>query len=78
MACPVLFAHYGGMRMKKASEYRRHAEECRTLARNAMSDQERNQLLNMAETWTKLAEERERMAGSGNTNGDADTKPPGN
>ena len=57
--------------MKKASEYRRHAEECRTLARNAMSEQERNQLLTMAETWTKLAEERERMAeGPSGTTGD--------
>jgi hypothetical protein len=43
-----------------------------------MSEQERNQLLNMAETWTKLAEERERMAGSGETNAGADTGPPKN
>lgn len=48
--------------MKKASEYRRHADECRALARNALNENEREQLLNMAQTWTKLADERERMA----------------
>ena len=65
--------------MKKASEYRRHADECRTLARNAMSEQERNQLLTMADTWTKLAEERERMADDdGEPQPGSDVKPPEN
>ena len=48
--------------MKKASEYRRHADECRALARTALNENERDQLLNMAQTWTTLADERERMA----------------
>lgn len=43
--------------MKKASEYRTHAEECRSLARGVTGEQ-RNQLLEMAETWERLAEER--------------------
>jgi hypothetical protein len=43
--------------MKKASEYREHAEECRTLAAQMQGDQ-RKQLLEMARTWDKLAEDR--------------------
>jgi hypothetical protein len=43
--------------MKKASEYRLHAEECRRLAEN-MKGEQRDQLLEMARTWDKLAEER--------------------
>ncbi|HEX8164905.1 MAG TPA: hypothetical protein VF601_03860 [Beijerinckiaceae bacterium] len=43
--------------MKKASEYRRHAEECRTLAKG-MAGPQRDQLLEMAATWDRLAEER--------------------
>ena len=47
--------------MKKASEYRRHAEECRALALKAGTEEHRVQLLKMADTWASLAEERERM-----------------
>ena len=47
--------------MKKASEYRRHAEECRQLARFADSEEHRELLSNMAATWESLADERERM-----------------
>ena len=36
--------------MKKASEYRKHAEECRSLARGVQGPQ-RDQLLEMAATW---------------------------
>ena len=43
--------------MKKASEYRRHAEECRTLAKGIQGPQ-RDQLLEMARTWDNLASER--------------------
>jgi hypothetical protein len=43
--------------VKKASEYRQHAEECRALARQVQGEQ-REQLLEMARTWEKLAEER--------------------
>ena len=44
--------------MKKASEYRRHAEECRALARTVAIDEQRNQLLEMAATWDRLAADR--------------------
>ena len=49
-----------GFILKKAEEYRRHAEECRVLARAAQNGEHRNQLLIMAETWDGLAAERER------------------
>jgi len=42
--------------MKAASEYRAYAEECRTLARQ-MDGGHREQLLDMARTWDKLAAE---------------------
>jgi hypothetical protein len=44
--------------MKKASEYRQHAEECRQLATRMEHGEQRNQLLEMAATWEKLANER--------------------
>jgi len=44
--------------MKKASEYRQHAEECRALARGVAAGPQREQLLDMAHTWDKLAVER--------------------
>jgi hypothetical protein len=46
--------------MKKASEYRVHALECRSLASQANSDDHRKQLLAMAETWETLADDRDR------------------
>lgn len=49
--------------MKKASEYRQYATECRTLATSATSDDQRRMLLRMAETWDNLGNLREaRMA----------------
>jgi hypothetical protein len=47
--------------MKKASEYRQHAEECRALARKLGPSEHRNQLLEMAATWDKLAAERSEL-----------------
>lgn len=47
--------------MKKASEYRRHAEECRAMARGMRDGPQRDQLLEMAATWEKLAAERSEM-----------------
>ncbi len=44
--------------MKKASEYRQHAEECRQLANRMDSGEHRDQLLVMAANWDALAEER--------------------
>jgi hypothetical protein len=48
--------------MKKVSEYREHAEECRTLARRSKSSADRDMLLNMAATWDSLADDRIRTA----------------
>jgi hypothetical protein len=44
--------------MKKTEEYRRHAEECRVLARSASTTEEREQILTMAAMWERLANER--------------------
>ena len=44
--------------MKKASEYRQHADECRALAVTMEHGEQRNQLLEMASTWDKLASDR--------------------
>lgn len=48
--------------MRKASEYRQHAKECRSLAGHAISEEHRKQLLAMAESWDTLASEREKTA----------------
>lgn len=44
--------------MKKASEYRQHAHECRALAARTELGELRDQLLVMAANWDRLAEER--------------------
>jgi hypothetical protein len=44
--------------MKKASEYRQHAAECRALAARMEGGEAREQLLRMAATWDQLARER--------------------
>jgi uncharacterized protein YjiS (DUF1127 family) len=44
--------------MKKASEYRQHAQECRALAARMEGGEGREQLLRMAATWEELARER--------------------
>jgi hypothetical protein len=41
--------------MKRVEQYRRHAEECRTLAKRSLWPEERDILLNMAESWETLA-----------------------
>jgi hypothetical protein len=46
--------------MSKAAEYRKHAGECRALARNVQNDEHRNQLLKMADAWDNFAVESER------------------
>jgi hypothetical protein len=45
--------------VKKASEYRKHAQECRALAKRMEHGEQRDQLLAMAQTWDRLAEQRE-------------------
>ena len=47
--------------MKQAVEYRQHAAECRKLALGAKSEEERHQLLHMAQAWEQLAEHRDRV-----------------
>jgi hypothetical protein len=49
--------------MNKSKEYRERARKCLALARNAQNEEQRRQLLELAETWSSLALERERMAG---------------
>ncbi|RAK62472.1 hypothetical protein [Phenylobacterium kunshanense] len=44
--------------MKKASEYREHARECRVLAAQMDSADQRDQLLQMAAHWDALADDR--------------------
>ena len=45
--------------MKTAAQYRKHAEECRLLARQMAEGEQREQLLEMARTWDSLARTRE-------------------
>lgn len=47
--------------MKTAAEYKKHAEECRALARQVPEGEQRNQLLEMARTWDNLAAGREKL-----------------
>ena len=47
--------------MKAAAEYRKHAQECRELARQMPEGEQREQLLEMVRTWETLAETRERL-----------------
>jgi hypothetical protein len=44
--------------MKKASEYRAHARECRDLASKMNVDANRELLLRMAAQWDQLADDR--------------------
>lgn len=44
--------------MKKASEYRAHARECRSLAAGIPPGAQRDQILSMATNWEDLARER--------------------
>ena len=44
--------------MKKASEYRLHAQECRQLAAAMESAEQRALMLQMAQHWDKLAADR--------------------
>ena len=47
--------------MKTAAEYRKHAEECRVLAKQVPEGEHRSQLLEMARTWDNLAADREKL-----------------
>jgi hypothetical protein len=52
-------ATLGGF-VKKTEHYRKHAKECRALAKQMAAGEHKEQLLAMAETWETLANERER------------------
>jgi hypothetical protein len=45
--------------MERVEAYRRHAAECRLLAENARTGEDRTILLRMAQSWDMLAEELE-------------------
>jgi hypothetical protein len=45
--------------MKKVEDYRRHADECRAMIKQARSPEERAMLVTMAETWEALAVSRQ-------------------
>ena len=47
--------------MRKVEEYRRHADGCRQLAKLAFTDEQRQQLLHMADMWEGLAHNREQQ-----------------
>jgi hypothetical protein len=48
--------------MRKVSEYRQHAKECRGLANQSRSPEHRQMLLNIAATWESLANDRIKTA----------------
>jgi hypothetical protein len=50
-----------GDRMRKVSEYRAHAEECRKMAAKMKNSEHRKQLEDMAEAWNMLARERQKQ-----------------
>jgi hypothetical protein len=45
--------------MTRADDYRKYAEECRSLAKKMEHENERNWLLEMAKAWEKLAKARD-------------------
>jgi hypothetical protein len=47
--------------MKTVQDYLRHADECDRLARNAISEEQRQMILHMADTWRMLADTRRRV-----------------
>jgi hypothetical protein len=51
--------------MRKVEEYRRHAEDCRKLAGSVSTEEAKQQLLQMAETWDALAKNREEQIARG-------------
>ena len=44
--------------MKTTQDYLRHAEECDALAKTSVSDEQRQMIVKMAETWRLLAKQR--------------------
>jgi hypothetical protein len=50
--------------VQNVEDYRRHADECEALARKAPTKEQREQIKKIAETWRKLAADRERWLAS--------------
>jgi hypothetical protein len=50
--------------VEKLNQYREHARQCRELAQQMQHADQRKQLILMAETWEKLAEDRARAVRS--------------
>jgi hypothetical protein len=50
--------------MNKAAEFRKNAEQCRTLAKQMAQEQYRDQLLKMAESWERFADDYKRAGAS--------------
>jgi hypothetical protein len=46
------------LRMRKVEDYRNRANECRAMARNTSNEDQKRGLLQMADTWESLANER--------------------
>jgi hypothetical protein len=46
--------------MRKASDYRKHADDCMRLVKQMDREEHREMLISMAKTWLKMAEEREK------------------
>jgi hypothetical protein len=76
--------HFHAVRcaLKKASEYREHANECRQLARTAVGSEHKAMLEKMAQTWESLARDRvqriewmRRITGLDSINADQGTSP---
>ena len=44
--------------MTKFEDYKKHAEDCRAMARNTRNDEQRQGLIKMVETWESLAADR--------------------
>jgi hypothetical protein len=47
--------------MRKVSEYREHADDCRRMAGNIKNPEHKKQLHDMAAAWEMLATERQRQ-----------------
>ena len=48
--------------MDVLAEYRRRAADCEQLAKEALTEEHRQQILTIAASWRRLADQRERMA----------------
>jgi hypothetical protein len=48
--------------MDVLAEYRRRAADCERLAKEAMTEKHRQQILTIAASWRRLADQRERMS----------------